>query len=320
MRILLTGSTGFIGQSIVWSLLSAGHTVIAPVRLCSIKDISFSHANLVTIPGNFYDNDVIESYAGLNPQILIHLAALRGEGHGTREDYRYVNEYGTEQLANFALSRSVMRFIYFSTVGIYGTIPASLPADLNTKINPDTNYHLSKYHGEKLVESKLNNKIPFTIIRPTITYGPGDNGFVYKLVELVRKKRFPLIQKKIWIHLAGVENHSNLVQEIINTGKFQNSIIIAADREPVRLDILVDEIYAYFYNRKYPAYLKVPSFLYSAGENISNILALKSLNTSFKLLSYSWYYDTQDLIQHFSYPLIDTLAGIRSYLYKQYAK
>jgi nucleoside-diphosphate-sugar epimerase len=315
MNILVTGGSGFIGRNITKWLLHHDHRVMAPVRYAQSLSVQPDHPNFYPQNGLFYDDSMIENYRKFNPEIILHLAALRGEGRGSVDDYQQVNVLGTKKLVQYARQQRVKLFIYFSTVGVYGTIPSQLPAGLQTRINPDSLYHQSKYQGEILVRGELAEKIPFIIIRPTITYGPKDiNGFLYKMIKLVSKTRFPLIRKDIMIHLLDVETLSNFVNISIGNPGLHDKVYILADRSPVKLNDLVDAIYSYFHHRRYPAVLKVPRFCYKIGEKITHYLNLKSYNISFKLLSYSWYYDTRDLEYKFSIPLSDTLTSIKTYL------
>ena len=314
MKIIMTGGSGFIGRNIIKSLLQNNHTILAPARNKDSFPFKQPVADFYPLNGLFYEDSMIEHYHRFDPEIILHLAALRGEGQGSLNDYYQVNVQSTQKLIEFALQQQVKLFIYFSTVGVHGTIPAKLPAGVQSPINPDSVYHITKYEGEKLVERKLKHRIPYLIIRPTITYGPGDNGFLYKLIDLVHRTRFPLIRKDILIHLLNVETISRFVNTAIEKPVFQDKEFILADHSPVKLHDLVSTIYTHFYNRTYPSFLKVPGFLYTVGEKTTAILHWTGLNISLKLLSHSWFYDTGYLQKYFSDPLSDTLTSVKAYL------
>ncbi len=315
--IILTGSSGFIG-SYMLNDLSKSYNLILPSRNPQKLSKVTYQGKHQQMQGLFYDGKIISEYQKYNPEVIIHLASIRGEGKGGWNDYRRVNVFGTEQLLDFALTTNVKLFVYFSTVGIYGTIPKVLPAGIHTEPNPDNFYHQSKYEAEQLVIEKLKGKVPFAIIRPTITYGPGDNGFLVNLIDLVRKKKFPLIRKNIKIHLLNVHTISELILLLIQ-GNFSNQLIInLADHKPVEFHELVNLIYSHFHRKNYPGYLQVPSWTFSAGKYVCDTLDLKKLKTSLQLVSESWYYEVSPLRENYSFKQIDTLDSISELLYHEF--
>ena len=320
MKILLTGSTGFMGKNVLSALLDSNFKVIAPVRAQSWEKANNSDKNLFSVKGDFWQDSIFESYKEFDPEIIIHLAALRGEGLGNFDEYHKVNIAGTEKLVNYALESDIKLFIYCSTVGVYGTIPATLPADLDTTLSPDNSYHLSKYKAEKIVTEKLKDKIPVTILRPTITYGPGDNGFLVQLVNLVKHKKFPLIRRPVNIHLLNIESFTSLILQLVTNRITVNRRLIVADRSPVLLSDLVNVIYNHYYSANYPGYLKIPGIFYDLMKASAVLFKMSKLETSLRLVSESWYYNSATLQEVFPIEFTDTLQNIRFYLNNGYFK
>ena len=318
MKILLTGSTGFMGSNLLSTLLDNQFEVIAPVRSTSRGKLKNNHKNLFPVEGDFWDDLVFDTYQKFNPDVIIHLAAIRGEGLGNYDEYHRVNLIGTEKLVNYALENGVKSFIYCSTVGVYGTIPISLPAGLETTLNPDNKYHLTKFQAERIVKETLTDKIPFFILRPTITYGPGDNGFLVRLVHLVRNKKFPLNQRPVNIHLLNIETFKTLILFLLRNNIKMSDPLIVADQSPVLLAEIVNEIYHHYYNSNYPKYLMVPGIFLNLFIQITSLFKMSKLETSLRLISESWYYDTSPLAKMLPVNLSDTMEGIQFYLRKGY--
>lgn len=318
MRILLTGSSGFIGSYVLRRLLSENHEIIIPIRIRSKPPEITGNHHPIVIWGDFFEKSLLQKLEEYHPEVIIHLASIRGEGKGSSEIYQRVNVEGTETLSAFALNTGIKMFIYCSSVGVFGTIPRMLPANLKTPLAPDNTYHYSKYQAEQVIVRSLNGKVPYCIIRPTITYGAGDDGFLYKLVQMVRNRKFPVMNTRIKIHLLQVETFAELISQIIRYNNFNNSTLILTDKIPVNLFDIVNTIYQHFYSKPYPGYLRLPHFLSDFVKLVCRFLGMKSLYTSLQLISNSWYYDYGNIIEQYSIELKDTLSEIKKYLQKEF--
>jgi nucleoside-diphosphate-sugar epimerase len=98
-----------------------------------------------------------------------------------------------EALVRAAAAR-VGRFVFISSVGVYG-FPDALPVSEASPPAPVTLYSATKVEAERLVV-RLSSELglPYTILRPTIIYGPGDdNGMLDKLVRMIRARRYLLV-------------------------------------------------------------------------------------------------------------------------------
>ena len=82
------------------------------------------------------------------------------------------------------------KFIYCSSVGVFGTIPKELPPTEATERVGDNYYHLSKILAEEQLQKMTKDGLNLIIIRPTITYGIGDFGFPFSLIKMVDKGIF----------------------------------------------------------------------------------------------------------------------------------
>ena len=108
---------------------------------------------------------------------VYHLAA-QSAGETSYDDPKYdilTNSYGTCMLAKYCLEKKIKRFIYTSTVAVYGTSKKEGFFENDSK-NPDSIYGVSKYSGELFVKQFFkNSSINYTIFRVFNTYGPGEN-------------------------------------------------------------------------------------------------------------------------------------------------
>jgi dihydroflavonol-4-reductase len=170
VRALITGAAGFIGSHLVDAMLEAGHEPVCFIR--PEDDTRWLAGKEVTILyGDCTDR---ESFGrALDPSIryVFHLAAvLDCEDCG---DYRRVNVGGMKNLLELCLEKNipVERIVYTSSVTVNGPSRKDRPIRESDPCRPINDYAQSKLEAEQLLRSH-GDRIPFTILRPTLVYGP----------------------------------------------------------------------------------------------------------------------------------------------------
>ena len=308
--VLITGATGFIGSHVTERLLShEAYAVVAIVR----KATNYKNTDrlrsrgAILVEGNFYDRRILDDIFTKFPiRHVIHLAAVRGVGTAKKAEYYEVNVSGTEVLLEHSLRNRIRKFIFCSSVGVFGTIPKELPANPRTDLHGDNDYHHSKILAEKKVEEFIQRGLDAYILRPTITYGVGDNGFSKSLVTLVKKKMLLLPLTDVRIHLLNVSALAELLTKMIHVESSKQRIFIAADKEPVSLKELADSIYSHYYKMNYPRLLRLPTPFFEILSSTFQLTKNEKWLTRILLLSKSWYYDIKETIQMFQYVPVET--------------
>jgi nucleoside-diphosphate-sugar epimerase len=181
-RIAVTGAGGFLGGRLASAARDAGATVLSIVRETA------GDASLVSMA------DVLEDARRLDgTDVLVHAAAIRHRHGADPRAYRASNVDLVEALVRAAATR-VGRFVFVSSVGVYG-FPERLPITESSPFAPRTLYSQTKIEAENLVARLAPSLgLAYTIIRPTIIYGPGDtNGMLDKLVAMLRARRYLLV-------------------------------------------------------------------------------------------------------------------------------
>ena len=311
--IFLTGVSGFIGSNIAKKLLDKNYKVIAPIRKESLNKINSlnKYENLKVITGDFFSPDILKKISE-KIDVVIHFASIRGEGGGSEKDYQKINVEGTESLLKFANAKKIPGFIYCSSVGVLGTIPENQPAGVNQKVNPDNLYHNSKWQSEQLVKGYHSSRLNTCIVRPTITYGTGDDGFLPKLIEMVKLKRFPLSSKDVYIHLLDVNAFSNLIFKIIDSKELEGKTYIVADKSPVLLKDVANQISGFL--GKNSGWIKLPVFVLNMAEFCLKLLNQKKLLTSIQLINQSWTYQLDETVNDLGYQPSETFSVLNNYL------
>jgi len=240
MRVLVLGGTGFIGRHLVERLANNGFDVVVPVRRES------SRKCLPTGPLKVVEADLLQpgSLDGLMEGIdtVFHLAAIRGSGWslGDEDVYR-VNVGITKNLMKSAASQTVKHCIYVSSVSVYGH-PSNVLVGEEYPCSPVTRYGQTKYESEKLVkEFQRRGKISSTIIRPVITYGPGDTwGMVAKLISLINSNKYLTIgDGENRMHLIYIDDLIDGLMLILNNPPVWGRTYIFAGEEPITINRLV---------------------------------------------------------------------------------
>lgn len=313
--VLVTGATGFIGSYVTEELLlDQSYEVVTIVRNTkNYRNVErLENIGAILVEGNFYDGNFLEGLFEKFPiENVIHIAALRGGGRGTWNDYYKVNVKGTQALLEVSFNHRIKRFIFCSSVGVFGTIPEELPANLSTRLVGDNDYHKSKILAEKKVQEFINKGLDACIVRPTITYGPGDDGFPMTLIKLVKKRLLLVPRKDIKIHLLDVFSLAGLLCQVLKSHNLKQRVFIAADESPVSLKDLVKLIHHHYYKTNYPNILIIPGRPFDILVKTFQLTGNKKWLTRLLLISNSWHYDVSDTISQLQYYPTKTLNSFK---------
>ena len=316
-KILITGITGFIGRNVLDGIIAEDHQICALLRPNTVKERYAKYIDKLRI--EFIDladsRGLQEFLAKERFDTTVHNGALRGGRKATRNEYDKSNVGSPQQFVAYCLATGA-QLIFCSSVGVFGAIPSELPANAQSPKNADNYYHYTKIECEKYIGKAVLNGLNAMIIRPSITYGKGDYGFPYQLVKLVAGYRFPLVKKKVWIHLCHIEALVAAFKWALDHDFKAGLTINVADREPVQLAALVDFISRQTHKRNYPRWLSLDQRFFKWGEDLARVLGSELFISRFQLISQSWFYDVQDYYAlmelehykpHFTIPQLQTV-------------
>lgn len=205
MRAFVTGGSGFIGRNLVKRLISQKWSVICLTR--KNQDLGVGGNKIKIIQGD------LRNLGSFNQEIkqadvIFHLAAALPHHGLSEKEYWDINVGGLRNLLNASKNLMIKRLVHVSTVGIYGSTGKN-GVNENSPLHPTDAYSRSKAEAETVLrEFASKYSLPFTIIRPTIGFGPGDlrPGFS-NLFRLIQKHRFiPVGKGDNYFHTIYVEN------------------------------------------------------------------------------------------------------------------
>ena len=178
MKILVTGSEGFIGSHLTELLVEKGFEVKAFVRYNFKNDWGWLEESKYKNDIEIYTGDVRDFdsvYDAMKDvDIVFHLAALIGIPYSYISPLAYIktNTEGTYNILESGRKLNLKRIIITSTSEIYGTAQY-VPIDEKHPYNPQSPYAASKASADHLALSYYRSfGTPVTIIRPFNTYGP----------------------------------------------------------------------------------------------------------------------------------------------------
>ncbi len=221
MKLLVTGSAGFIGSNLVEYLL----TTFDDIEIISVDKLDYSghKINLKNLPGginsdrhklivgSICDPELIEQIAGEGIDGIINVAAH------THVDRAYYypglfienNIEGPLNLLNAVEKHKIGRMLQVSTDEVYGATTPDKPFDETAPLRPGNYYASSKAAADLYISAAVNSKkIDAVVIRGTNNYGPRQ--YPEKLIpfftrRIVQGKQIPIYgdgeQLRDWLHV-----------------------------------------------------------------------------------------------------------------------
>ena len=173
MKILITGATGFVGTALRRELRAQGHQVRALVRAQSAGKID-PREGIEVLAG-----DVMDTHACLRAvdgcDTLVHLVGIRREYPHDGITYEAMHTEATYGIIDAARRAKVERVVFMSGLGARAGAPSG--------------YHRTKFEAEEIVRK---SGMRWTIFRPSIIFGPGDE-FHPLVADLVHRPIVPVI-------------------------------------------------------------------------------------------------------------------------------
>ena len=192
MKILLTGSTGFVGSAVLAKLIAIKIHPIIIVRKNIYLDSDVQQVVVASIDSRMGQLESLREC-----DVVIHAAArvhvMNDLAVDSLAEFREVNTLGTLNLAEQAAQAGVRRFIFISSIKVNGeqTFVGS-PFNSDDSNIPTDPYGLSKYEAEAgLLKIAQETGLEVVIIRPPLVYGPGVKANFLSLLRWVHKG-FPL--------------------------------------------------------------------------------------------------------------------------------
>ncbi len=206
MKVLVTGSEGFLGKHVVKELEKKKYDVIK-------YDINRGK--------NIFDEKELEKNLK-NVEIVVHIAGIV---KGEKEDVEKINIEGTKKILQKSIEKRVKKFVLLSSTGVYGITDKIV--DENSELKPKTVYEKSKREAENIVLNR-QEEIHVNVIRSAMIFGV--NEYWAKMFKML-EKNYPLpCSGKNCFQIVYVKEVARAVVKVIEKGE-PSEIYLAAGKE-----------------------------------------------------------------------------------------
>lgn len=190
MRVLVTGSSGFLGAHVVARLAADGHEVIALDRV----EPNDPSVNATFVRADLLDHAALAAaFQHARPDALVHLAA-RTDLDGRDLSAYAANIDGVRNVVDAVRATpTIRRALYTSSqlVCRVGHVPSS-----DTEYAPDTLYGESKVLTERIVRDEDGGRVDWSLLRPTTIWGPGMSAHYQRFFRLIADGRYVHVGKR----------------------------------------------------------------------------------------------------------------------------
>lgn len=223
--ILVTGASGLVGSHFLKELIkNTNHEITLLVR----------NNHQAKIWGIFGFRTIIGDLETLNfelpPSIttVVHIAAIAGDWVDHKQAQQ-VNVEGTAYLIKQAEKIGCEKFIFVSTIGVYGH-KKYRNATEEKKLNASSTYEQTKLEAERFIQSYVKTNgtsMKFIVVRPSSMYGEGDRYIIPAYTKYLKKGKMVLIGggKSLYPIMYAGDTASVLVQ-LVN-GNYTNGETLA---------------------------------------------------------------------------------------------
>lgn len=204
MKVLITGTAGFIGFHLTNLLLKEGHKVIGYDGITTYYDINLKkdrnkilnqNKNFSFTHGMLEDEIKLEKLFDQNhPDVVIHLAAQAGVRYSLENPRSYINSniIGTFNIMEMAKNYNIKHLLMASTSSVYGSNTEMPFQEISKADTQLTIYAATKKANENMAHSYSHLwGIPTTIFRFFTVYGPWGRPdmALYKFVSAILENK-----------------------------------------------------------------------------------------------------------------------------------
>jgi nucleoside-diphosphate-sugar epimerase len=186
MKILVTGSNGFIGGAVARALQLRGDDVMGLGR----------HAQAKTPVHQYIVHDLVNPLPSMNAvDAVIHCAALSAPW-ARPAAFEAANVAGTQHVMEYCRRLGISRLIYISSSSVYYKREDQFQITEQTPI-PNLNQQINHYSRTKRMAEMQVKEFPgiWTILRPRAVFGPGDTVLFPRILRAAQAGRLPLLRR-----------------------------------------------------------------------------------------------------------------------------
>jgi nucleoside-diphosphate-sugar epimerase len=248
MKVVVTGSSGFIGQHLVSALVARGDEVLGIDKRdpsAPLRGYRFERCNILDA-GRY-----VALVRDFGAEAMVHLAARADLDEKTDVRGYDDNTTGVENTVRAVRETPQMRRAIFTSTQLVCRVGYKPQSDEDTM--PNTLYGESKVLGEKIVRREDGGGVAWCIIRPTTVWGPGMSAHYQRFFRMIRRGLYFHVghrpRRKSFGYVGNVV-HQCLRMLDVPAEQIHRRTFYVGDYEPVALQRWADELAAAFGARK----------------------------------------------------------------------
>ncbi len=185
MKVLVTGTAGFIGSTLAIKLLERGDEVIGIDNVNDYYDVDLKLARLervkaydgfTEVRGDLEDRDLVQkAFEQHQPQRVVNLAAQAGVRYSLENPYAYIdaNIYGFTNILENCRHSKVEHLVYASSSSVYGS-HTNMPFSIQESVDHPVSLYAATKKANELMAHTYSHlfELPTTGLRFFTVYGP----------------------------------------------------------------------------------------------------------------------------------------------------
>ena len=185
MKVLITGTAGFIGSTLALKLLERGDEVIGVDNVNDYYDVNLKLARLervkawdgfIEVRGSIEDRELMEkTFARHQPQRVVNLAAQAGVRYSLENPHAYIdaNIIGFMNVLENCRHNKVEHLVYASTSSVYGS-HTNMPFSVHESVDHPVSLYAATKKSNELMAHTYSHlfDMPTTGLRFFTVYGP----------------------------------------------------------------------------------------------------------------------------------------------------
>ena len=261
MKILITGSAGFIGFNLAEALLKKKYLVYGIDNFDNYysKKFKLQRNRVLKKYKNFSFNKIditkkkeLKKYLiNKSFDVVFHFAAQAGVRYSLKnpDKYKKVNIQGFKNLLENLKNKNIKKIYYASSSSVYGD-HKKFPLKENLILKPKNIYAISKVKNEKLASKYPNKKTFICGLRFFTVYGEWGRPymFIFKLLSSYKKNKNFLLNNSgnHYRDFTYIKDVIKILIKLLYIKKFNHKVINICSSKPIKIKSIIN-----FFVKKY---------------------------------------------------------------------
>jgi UDP-glucose 4-epimerase len=309
MRVLITGSAGYLGSKVVSILSQKGGYEIYGIDI-KLPENSGDYKHFVRASVTEM-NEMHRLFEEAKPDIAVHLAFAVNTLHDPKKEEE-IDVNGTQNFLSLCELFNVPKVVFMSSAASYGAYDGAPQAYMETSpLNGNPSYAYSKF---KAVTDEMAQKFmkehpscAFTMLRPCLFIGPNTNNSFFEVLK------FPLLPQ-IWDG-SGIRNVSF---QFIHEDDMADCLVSAIEKKVHGIfNVASDGTIAYSDIAKLVGKrrIAVPAWiLYPVTSLLWRLRLISSPPGQLDFMRYNWLMDNQKMKRELYLPRFSTAEAFKSFV------